>query len=143
MGPCACSRISSAKPMTAFSGVRNSWLMLARNLDLALLARSASTVAAVSSEVRAVMVSAASVRAWATRSRSLVAMAPCNSGRTPRLMASAALASVSVDAAIRREIHRAAATASPIAISPPATDRIRCCNGTARMPLFGCATSTV
>jgi hypothetical protein len=45
-GPNSCSRINSLKPMMALSGVRSSWLILARKADLALLAASARSCAA-------------------------------------------------------------------------------------------------
>ena len=41
---------SWAKPRIALSGVRNSWLMLERNSDFALLASSAAAMAAFSSD---------------------------------------------------------------------------------------------
>ncbi len=41
--------MTSEKPMMAFSGVRISWLILARKSDLARLARSARCLASVSS----------------------------------------------------------------------------------------------
>jgi len=48
----ASSLRSWLKPITAFKGVRNSWLTLARNILFALLAASASSLACSSSLVR-------------------------------------------------------------------------------------------
>src|SRR5216683_1482002 len=44
-GPMTSDWMMSAKPMMALSGVRSSWLIVARNADLARLALSASSLA--------------------------------------------------------------------------------------------------
>ena len=44
ISPYSPSRIISVKPRIAFIGVRSSWLMLARKLDLARLACSSSAL---------------------------------------------------------------------------------------------------
>src|ERR1051326_3577494 len=54
--PKTLSRMTSENPSMAFSGVRSSWLMVARNCDFKRLADSAAILASPSSRSRALMV---------------------------------------------------------------------------------------